>query len=288
MISFLKAVLNHFFASNTFQKGAALAYYVVFSLLPMIVIIISFLGIFFGKHAVSGEIYTQLKDTLGDEASLQIQNIIKNQHTQHNNVLTSIIGFITLGFSASGMLSQIHNAFNNIWDIKAKPKNSLLKYLSKHLASFVLLIGLFFIMLMSTTINSFLVKHASSISNSYTLLYVYEHLLSFIVLSIAFAIIFKFLGDAIVHWKAAILGGLFTTAFFLIGKTAIAMYIGHSHISSTFGSASVLALLMLWVYYTSQIIFLGASFVKIVSTRIGHHILPNSHAVMIEKVEIDN
>lgn len=288
MISFLKAVLNHFFASNTFQKGAALGYYVVFSLLPMIVIVISLLGLFFGKQAVSGEIYTQLKDTLGSEASQQIQHLIKDQHTHHNSILTSIIGFITLAFSASGMFSQIHNAFNSIWDIKAKPKNSILKYISKHASSFLLLIVLFFIILLSTAINSFLIKHDTTIHNSYKLLYVYEHLISFSVLSIVFTVMFKFLGDAIVHWKAAILGGLSTSVFFLIGKIAIAMYIGHSHISSTFGSASALALLMLWVYYTSQIIFLGASFVKIVSSKIGHDIKPNSQATLIEKIEIDH
>ncbi len=288
MVKFLKEVFNHFFNSNTFQKGASLAYYAVFSLLPMIIIITSILGVFFGKQAVSGEIYTQLKDVLGNDASIQIQNIIKNQHTNHNSILTSIIGFATLAFSASGMFSQIHNSFNSIWNIKAKPKSSLLKYLSKHLASFLILIGLFFIILISTAINSFLVKHTASLHSDYKFSYIYEHLVSFIVLSIVFAIMFKFLGDAKVHWKAAILGGLFTTLLFVFGKIGIGMYIGHSHISSTFGSASVLALLMLWVYYTSQIIFLGASFVKITSNRLGYEILPNSNAVKVENLEIEN
>ncbi len=288
MISFLKEVFNHFFNSNTFQKGASLAYYAVFSLLPIIVILISLLGLFFGKQAVSGEIYEQLKDVLGTDASMQIQSIIKNQHADHNSVLTSIIGFATLAFSASGMFSQIHNSFNSIWNIKAKPKSSILKYLSKHLVSFLILIGLFFIILISTTVNSFLVKHANSLHSDYTFSYLYEHLVSFVVLSIVFAIMFRFLGDAKVHWKATILGGVFTALLFIFGKIGIGMYLGHSHISSTFGSASVLALLMLWVYYTSQIIFLGASFVKIVSNRLGYEISPNSNAVKIENVEVDN
>lgn len=288
MILFLKEVFSHFFNSNTFQKGASLAYYAVFSLLPIIVILISLLGLFFGKEAVSGEIYAQLKDVLGSEASLQIQNIIKNQHTNQNGVLTSLIGFSTLAFSASGMFSQIHNSFNSIWNIKAKPKSSILKYLSKHLVSFLILIGLFFIILISTAVNSFLVKHAASLQNDYKFSYVYEHLASFVVLSLVFAIMFKFLGDAKVHWKAAILGGIFTALLFIVGKIGISMYIGHSHISSTFGSASVLALLMLWVYYTSQIIFLGASFVKIMSGRLGYEILPNANAVKTENIEVDN
>ncbi|MFT5761293.1 MAG: membrane protein [Polaribacter sp.] len=288
MIKFIKEVYNHFFNSNTFQKGASLAYYAVFSLFPMIIIITSLLGIFYGKQAVSGEIYTQLKDILGNDASIQIQDIIKNQHKNHNSIITSITGFATLAFSASGMFSQIHSSFNSIWNIKAKPKSSVLKYLSKHLASFLLLIGLFFIILISTVINSFLVKHTNSLQSDYTFIYIYEHIASFIVLSLVFAIMFKFLGDAKLHWKATILGGLFTSLLFIFGKIGIATYIGHSHISSTFGSASVLALLMLWVYYTSQIIFLGASFVKIASDKLGYEILPNSNAVKFENVEVDN
>ena len=283
MILFTRDVFKHFFDSNTFQKGAALAYYTVFSLLPMIIIITSILGIIFGKQAVTGEIYSQLKNILGADASLQIQTIIKNQHTNHNSVLTSTIGFITLAFSASGIFSQIHNSFNTIWNIKEKPKSSILKYLSKHIISFLILIGLFFIILISTTVTSFLIKHSSNLHSDYRFYYLYEHLISFVVLSIIFALMFKFLGDAKVHWKATILGGLFTALLFGFGKIGIGMYIGHSHISSTFGSASVLAILMLWVYYTSQILLLGASFVKIISNVLGCKIIPNNNAVKAEK-----
>ena len=185
------------------------------------------------------------------------------------------------------MFSQIHNSFNSIWNIKAKPKSSILKYLSKHLVSFLILIGLFFIILISTAVNSFLIKHTNSLHSDYEFSYIYEHLTSFAILCIAFAIMFKFLGDAKVHWKATILGGIFTAFLFIFGKIGIGMYIAHSHISSTFGSASVLALLMLWVYYTSQIIFLGASFVKVMINKLGYEILPNNNAVKIENVEVN-
>ena len=287
MVQFLKDVFSHFSNSNTSEKGASLAYYAVFSLFPIIIIITSLLGLFFGEQAVSGEIYTQLKDTLGDDASMQIQNLIKNQHTNHNSILTSIIGFVTLALSASGMFTQVHSSFNSIWNIKAKPKSSILKYLTTHLTSFLILTSLFFIMLTSVIANSFLMKYSSGLQGNYSLLYLYEHLASFVALCIVFAMMYRFLGDAKIHWKAAVLGGIFTTILFIFGKTAISMYIGRSHITSTFGSASVLALLMLWVYYTSQIIFLGASFVKITSSRLGYEIVPNADAVMIENVEVD-
>lgn len=286
-MKFIKEVFNHFFESNTFQKGASLAYYAVFSLLPIIIIITSLLGLFFGKHAVSGEIYTQLKDILGNDAAIQIQNIIKNQHKNYNNGLTTIIGIATLIISASGMFSQIHNSFNSIWNIKTKPKSNILNYLSKHIVSFLILITSFFIILISTSINAFIIKHSGNFHSNYTYLFIYEHLLSFIVMSIVFGLMFKFLGDAIIRWRVTFIGGIITSLLFIFGKVGISRYIGYSNISSTFGSASVLALIMLWVYYTSQIIFLGASFVKIFSKKLGCDIRPNNNAVKIENTEVN-
>ncbi len=286
MLLFFKTVFNHFFNNNTFQKGAALAYYAVFSIFPIIIIVISILGMVFGESAVSGEVFGQLKDILGNDAAIQIEDIIKHQHIRGNSVLTTILGFVTLILSASGMFSQIHNAFNNIWDIKAKPKNSIVRYFTKHLASFALLMLLFLILFISTSANAFLIKHAKHLHNDYKLSFLYEHLSSFLIVSVLFAIMFKFLGDAKVYWKPAIISGAFTGILFILGKVGIGTYIGKTHLSTTFGSASVLALIMLWVYYTSQIIFLGASFLKILSEKMHLEITPNANAVKIKLTEI--
>lgn len=286
MMKFIREIFDHFLISNTFQKGAALAYYAVFSILPIIIIATSLLGLFFGKQAVSGEIYNQFKDILGNEASMQIQNIIKNQHINHNSILTSVIGFGTLCFSASGMFNQIHNSFNDVWSIKSKPKNTIINYFSKHLVSFFLLVVLFFIISINTALSYFILKHSESLHIDYKFIYVYDHIISFIIICVCFSLMFRFLGDAKIHIKAIIYGGLFTAFLFFFGKIAIGIYIKHSHIYSTFGSASIIALLMVWIYYTSQIIFLGASFVKIVSDRLGYEILPNDEAVKIKNTEI--
>ncbi|SNZ01082.1 YihY/virulence factor BrkB family protein [Flagellimonas pacifica] len=286
MFKFFKQVFNHFFNSNTFQKGAALAYYAVFSIFPIIIVLISVLGMVFGKQAVAGEIFGQLKDILGGDAALQIQDMIKNQHVQHNSLWTTIIGFVTLALSASGMLNQIHNAFNDIWEIKAKPKSSIIRYFTKHLASFAVLISLFFILLISTLANSFLVKYGANLYPDYKFSLLFEHLTSFFIISLIFAILFRFLGDTKVHWKPALISGLFTGLLFVFGKIGIGMYLGKAHLTTTFGSASVLALIMLWVYYTSQIIFLGASFVKILSDKMNYEILPNKNAVKVQSKEI--
>lgn len=286
MLSFLKAVFNHFFNGNTFQKGAALAYYAVFSIFPIIIIVISILGLVFGKQAVSGEVFTQLKDVLGSDAAQQIQTIIKQHYINHNSVITSILGFVTLLLSASSMFSQIHNAFNNLWNIKAKPKNSLVRYFTKHLSSFALLMVLFTVMIVSTSANAFLTHHSEHLHKSQKSSFLFEHISSFLVIAVLFTIMFRFLGDAKVHWKPAFVSGLFTALLFLLGKIGIAMLIGKSHLSTTFGSASILALIMLWVYYTSQIIFLGASFLKVLSDKMNLEIQPNANAVKIVHQEI--
>ena len=272
LIAFGREVFQHFSKSNTFQEGAALAYYTVFSLLPMLIIVVSIFGMIWGKAAVSGELYEGLVSTLGETSAQGIEQIIKQQHQNHTSVWTAIIGFVTLALGASGMFNQLHTAFNNIWGLESPQRNGLLNYLIKHASSFVLLIITFFLLFLSVTIHSYLVRYGDVLPDHFQLTLLAEHLVSFFLVSLIFAILFKVLGDAIVHWKIALFGGLFTALLFIIGKFAIGMYIGHSKISTTFGSASVLALVMVWVYYTSQMLFLGASFVYVLGKRLGQEI----------------
>ncbi|MEL6989004.1 MAG: YihY/virulence factor BrkB family protein, partial [Bacteroidota bacterium] len=274
VIDFFKNLFKHFSNSNTFQEGAALAYYSVFSILPMIMILIAIFGLLWGEQSVSGEIYQELKGILGDQGASQLQDLIKSQHQQHNSKITALIGFSTLALGATGMFNQLHTSFNNIWNIKSKPRNSFLFYLSKHAISFTIIVLLFLVITLSLSINSFLTKHSSASSNLFSLL-IWELLIAYFLMAFLFALMFKFVGDAKVHWKVSLLGGLFTSLLFLIGKYLIGLYIGHSKISSTFGSASLLALLMVWVYYTSQIIFMGASFVKVFSKTVDLPIVPS-------------
>lgn len=286
--AFFKDLFSHFSNSNTFQEGAALAYYTVFSILPIIMITVSIFGMIWGADAVSGEVHQQLKEVLGNEAALQIQDVIKAQHVHHKSTSTAIIGFLTLLLGASGMFNQLHVAFNNIWNIKAKPKSSIAAYLSRHSVSISILLILLFLLLLSLTVNSFLVRYADHLSTQFSLGIILEHLVSLLVLAIMFALMFRFIGDAKVSWNLSLLSGLFTSVLFLIGKTAIGLYIGHSHLSSTYGSASAFILIMVWVYYTSQIIFLGASFAYVLGERRGTAIIPDDNAVKIKETELED
>lgn len=287
MLDFIKKLFTHFSNSNTFEKGAALAYYTVFSFLPMIVIVISLLGIFFGEAAVNGELFTQLQSVLGEDGAKQIEDILKQQQLHHNSFWTATLSFLMLALSATGMFNQIHASFNAIWEIKSKPRSSLLNYAQKHFVSFSILIIIGFLLLSSTAISSFFMKHAPAMINNGYNTFLLDHLVSFLAIALMFTLMYRFLGDAIVHWKVALTSGAFTAALFLAGKILISIYIAHSKLSSMFGAASVIALLMVWVYYTSQIIFLGASFAYIFGKKEKLNIIPNEDAVRVVQTELE-
>ena len=274
MIKLIKDSFTHFLDSDPFQEGAALEYYAMFSLIPVIIIIISILDIFFSQQAVTGEVFNLFKNLLGHDAAVQIQNTIKDQHSNHNSIMTSMIGFITLAFASSGILSQIHDSFNRIWNLKAKVKNNIFSYASKHMMSLFLLITFLFFIFLTTGLNSFLVKHYDSIHIDYNYLVIVEHVISFVVASVIFTIMFKTLGDVKLNLKPAIFGGLITSFLFFVGKISIGLYIGYTNPTSNFGASSYVGLFMLWVYYISQTIYIGASFVKVISERLGFEIVP--------------
>jgi len=287
MISFLKNTFAIFFRSNPFQNGAALAYYAVFSLLPMIIIITVVLGYFFGEKEVSDEIYAQFNDNLGTDASKQIQEIVSHRKVHQNTAWATSVGFLILGLSSSAMLRQLHHFFNRIWRIKVKRKREVQNYLIKQFISFTLLIGLVFFVLVSTSVSSYLLEYSDRLSSNYSFTYGYELVVSFVVLGTIFTLMFSMLSDAIIHWKPAVLGGVFIAFLFSIGKTIIGYTLTTMHIDSIFGSASVLAILMLWVFYTSQIIFFGAAFIDVVSERMGYQIRPNKLGVKVGVVEVE-
>lgn len=284
-MNFLKDLLNHFLVSNTFQIGAALAYYTVFSFLPVIMLGISIFGWVYGEDAVSGDLYHQLQNYVGAEAAQQIQNLVRNHHLQHNNWITGAIGLFTMILSASGLITQLHSALNNIWNIQTKGGNGVLRYVRKHVVAFVILLVLFIAIFVSTVIHLLLVHKAGEGTSDTLWLYFAEHFISFLLMAGMCAIIFKFLSDAVVRTKVVIAAGLFTATLFLVGKIGIGQYVVHSHLNSTFGAASVLAVMMVWVYYSAQILFLGASFAEVLSDKLNAHIQPKPHAVKIRQVE---
>jgi len=286
----IKKAGGEFLTDNAIKLSASLSYYTIFSMGPMLVVIISFAGIFFGKEAVEGKIYGQIKGLIGSEAALQIQNIIAGiQHTRES-ITGAIIGIIVLIIGATGVFTEIQGSINYIWSIRAKPKRGFLKLLRDRLISFSLVISCGFILMVSLIINA-LIELLNDRLQLYfknvtvVVFYIVNIILIFVIITVLFAIIFKVLPDAKIRWKDSLVGASFTAIFFLIGKFLIGLYLGNSNIGLTYGAAASIIIILTWVYYSSIILYFGAEFTKVYAIEHGSGIVPKVTAVFIIKRE---
>ncbi|HMH35247.1 MAG TPA: YihY/virulence factor BrkB family protein [Puia sp.] len=250
------------------KLSASLSFYTVFSVGPFLIIIISLAGIFFGKEAVEGKVYGEISGLIGSDIALQVQDIIRNIQKSNHSTIGSILGFVILLIGASSVFSEIHESLNHIWSVKAKPKKVFFHLVIRRLLSFSLLLGMAFLLLVSLLVNALadvLSEHLKSnlkdsiIKSFYSL----NLVLIFVVVAALFAVIFKILPNTYIRWKDAITGALFTSVLFLIGKFLIGFYLGNSSIGATYGAAAAIVVLMVWVYYSSIILYFGACFTRV-------------------------
>ncbi len=279
-----------FIDDNAFKLSASLSYYTVFALCPLLIIVISLAGIFFGRDAVQGEIYQQLNDLVGNEAALQIQEIIKNIQSTEITTTGAVIGFIILFIGATGVFAEIQDSINYIWSVKAKPKKSWLKFLSDRLLSFSLIVGLGFLLLVSLIINALMAVLNARLVQKFPdttidLITLANTFITLLVIIGLFTVIFKILPDAIITWRDAFMGAALTSVLFLLGKFLIGYYLGKSNLGITYGTAASIIIILLWVYYSSMILFFGAEFTKIFALHAGSGIRPKPTAVFIIKKE---
>ena len=286
----LKNAGSEFASDNGMKLSAALAYYTIFSIGPVLIIIISLAGLFYGREAVQGKIYYQINGLVGDSAALQIQDIIQNIEKSQQSASGAVLGVIVLLIGATGVFTEIQDSINYIWSIKAKPKRGLVRLLVNRLISFSLIISFGFIMLVSLIINAVVDLLQDRLQSYFDSLTVYifqgiNYVVLFVIITFLFAIIFKVLPDAKIRWRDSLVGASFTSFLFLIGKFLISYYLGHSNIGETYGAAASIMLLLLWVYYTSVILFFGAEFTKVYTLNLGSGIEPDKTAVFILKRE---
>ena len=279
-----------FINDNAFKLSASLSYYTIFALGPLLIIIISLAGIFFGKEAVQGRIYGQLTDLVGHESALQIQDIIINIQSSHSTTTGAIIGTAILFIGATGVFTEMQDSINYIWSVKAKPKKGWLKFLINRLLSFSLIVGMGFILLVSLIVSAVLTLLSDRLMRllpNYTvaLFEVVNTAIILIVISALFTVIFKILPDAIIAWKDALMGALLTAVLFLTGKFLIGYYIGRSNLGVTYGTAASIIILLTWVYYSAMILYFGAEFTKMYALQTGSGIKPKQTAVFIIKKE---
>lgn len=285
-----KKTLSEFSNDNGMKLSASLSYYTVFSIAPLLIIAISLAGIFFGADAVQGKVYMQLRHLISDEAALQIQDIIKNMQKTNQGFVGTVFGFVFLFVGASSVFLEIQDSMNFIWSIKAKPKKNWLRFLTNRLLSFSLILGMGFVLMVSLFINAIVDIVSERLqrilsSSVFYLTYTINILLVVGITTLLFAIIFKVLPDGIMRWKDAFVGAFVTSILFILGRVAIGFYLGQSKVGLTYGAASAVVIILLWVYYASVILYLGAEFTKVYAYTKGNGIRPNETAVYIIKQE---
>jgi len=288
----LKESFNAFLDHKAVKLGASLAYYTVFAIGPVIIIMIYFAGVFYGEQAVQGTIFSELKDLVGVDAAAQIQQMIANAALSGQSSFAAVVGFVTLFIGATGVFAEIQDSINDIWGLKPKPEKGWLKMIINRLLSFSVVVSLGFVLLVSLIINGLIETLMDKLQTRFpdltvVVVYIINILITFLVITSLFAIIFKVLPDAVIKWKDVMVGAMVTAVLFMIGKFGITFYISKSAVGTTYGAAGSLVILLLWVYYSSLILYFGAAFTKAYATDYGSHIHPNHYAVWVKHVEIE-
>jgi membrane protein len=289
IFSFLKEVMNNFSDDRVLKYSASLSYYTVFSIAPILIIIISVAGIFFGRDAVQGQIAGQISGLVGPEAATQIQSMIGNTHRSGNNVFASIVSAGILIIGATSIFAEIQDSINSIWGLKSKPKKGLIKMVITRLISFSLIISLGFIAMVSLLLDA-AIKVVSDYMGRIPGAGIYfvqtlNYILNFVVISFMFSVIFKVLPDAKIKWSDVIKGAIITAVLFIIGREVISFYVAKNNFTTVYGTAASIVIILVWVYYTAVILYFGAEFTKVYAINYGSKIHPNDYAVWVKVKE---
>jgi membrane protein len=288
----LKSAGRGFMDHNVVKLSASLAFYTIFSMGPLLLIIIAICSFFYGHAAVEGKIYYQLQGFLGHDTALSLQQIIKNAAIGGKTKFATIIGGVALLIGATSIFAEMQDSINTIWELKAKPNKGWLTMIINRLLSFSIIISLGFLLLVSLSITALIEGFSDHLKAIYPqvaviIFYTVNVLVTFLITAFIFAIIFKVLPDAKIKWKDVSVGAIVTTFLFMLGKFGISFYISKSNVGTTYGTTGSLVVLLLWVYYSSFILYFGAEFTKSFALIFGSKIYPSEYAVSTRHVEME-
>ncbi len=282
---------KHFAEDKGMKLSASLAYYTVFSIGPLFLLLISLSGIFLGEAAIEGKVFEQLRGLLGPATAAQLQEIIKNFHFSGKSNLALVVSIVTLIIGATTLFVEMQDSLNIIWKLKAKPKRGWVAFLKNRLISSSLIVSLGFLLIVTLVVNGIIQVMMNALTNyfgfNFQLLVVGIDLcVTFLIITILFGIIFKFLPDAKIQWKHVRAGAVFTAILFMIGRYLIGLYIQFSATASNYGAAGSIVVLLIWIYYSAVILYIGAEFTKVNAEARGEHIRPAEYAVHVKQEEI--
>lgn len=288
----LKDTFKGFMADKGLKLSASLSYYTLFSLAPLLLLVISLAGVIYGQEASEGRIFEEINGLIGNEAATQVQQIIRNLQLSGKSTLSAIIGGVTLVIGATTVFGEIQDSINMIWRVKAKPKKGWLKLLKDRLLSGSIIVGLGFLLIVSLIVNGALVA-LNDILKSYfpdltiIILNIANMVISFLVITVLFGVIFKVLPDAKIAWKDVRAGAFFTALLFLFGRYLIGIYIETTAAGSPYGAAGSIIVILLWIYYTAAILYFGAEYTREYACFKGAQIEPADYAVYVEQKETE-
>lgn len=268
------------------RLAAALAYYTIFSLAPMLIIAIAVAGLIWQRDAVQTAVMNQIGGLVGPTGSEFIADLLQGASNPAQGTVAAIIGIVTLLYGALGVFNALHEALNTIWEVKEEETkglwNSIKKVILSRFLSFTMVLGIGFMLLVSLVLSAAISALGTWIGGLLpfheVILQIINFLLSIAIITVFFALIFKVLPDADIAWRDVWVGAFFTALLFTIGRTLIGLYLGSSAVGSSFGAAGSLVLLLLWIYYSAQILFFGAEFTQVYANQLGSRIVPEGQA----------
>lgn len=255
------------------RLAAAIAYYTVFSIAPLLVIVIAIAGLAFGHEAARGQILGQIQGLVGHQSGQQIQSMIAAANKPKSGIVAGVLGLVALIFGASGLIIQLQDALNTIWDVEEKKGGGFMAMVRKRILSFSMILGLAFLLMVSLVVSA-----ALSAINTYTtklipalayLLQAANLMFDLAILTLLFAVIYKYLPEAKITWRDVWVGSAITAILFVVGQFLITLYLGKMNASSPYGDAGSLIIILLWVYYSAQLLLFGAEFTKVYAVRYG-------------------
>jgi membrane protein len=295
MVKLIKETISEWSEDKASRLAAALSYYTIFSLAPLMVIIIAITSLFLGEEAARGAISGQIDQLIGQQGALAVEDLVQNanfftQNNKRTSILATLVGVATLLLGATGVFGQLYDALNTIWEVQPITNKkgiiaSVIEILQQRFLSLTMVLGIGFLLLVSLVFSALvagLTEMIGQVIPAQELFgYVLDFVLSVSLISVLFALMFKFVPDARIAWRDAFMGGVVTALLFTLGKILIGIYLGNSGTASSFGAAGSLVLILLWVYYSAQILFLGAEFTQVYARTVGHGIEPNEDAILL-------
>lgn len=271
-VGLLKETFREFIEDKAPRLGAALAYYTIFSIGPLLLIAVAMSGIFFGQEAAQGKISAELGKVFGLEMAKSLEEIVQAAAKPKSGTIATIVGVVTLLIGASGVFGQLKDALNTIWNVEAKKAAGVVSFFKNRFLSMAMVLGIGFLLLVTLVLDTVIAAMGESVSRyvgGEAVAHVLSLVLSFAVATVLFAAIFRILPDLKIAWRDVWLGAIITALLFAVGKWAIGVYLGKAAPGSAYGAAGSLVILLIWVYWSAQILFLGAEFTQVYARTFG-------------------